>query len=201
MRKLVSRGVLLALVLAVATPLVAGAEDPATTEYTFNVVKDDHKIRNKYDLSGSFVAHPGYNWGGLAEGATWDFDIHIKEAMNGAVSTGVIKFTTVTPSGTIEVVGQVKETKTSYNWADLAAIGTADYNGTTYNFMFFYAINNWGARDAVWFALTTSTLDAWWNSPSEPSIPFGDRAYQLHSINGAYSTYTTELPWDPKEIH
>jgi hypothetical protein len=167
------RRILIALVLALSLSSAASlvwAEEP--TDYTYNVVKETHKIKNKWDVSGTFVAHPGYNWGGLAEGATWTYSIHIKEAMDGEVSVGSIHFIT----GDIDVVGHVKATKRYYNyWSgdNLAAVGTAEYNGTTYYFMFLYA------ERAVWFALSATPYDSYWAVQSV--WPSSLRAYQLHS--------------------
>jgi len=140
--------------------------------YTYNIAKDDHKIKNKWDLEGNFIAHPGYNWGGLAEGATWEYSIHIKEAMSGAYSVGSIHFMT----GVIDVVGHVKQTARYYDyWSgdNIAAAGTADYNDTTYYFLFLYA------ERAVWFALSTTPYDSYW--ASENIWPNALRVYQLHS--------------------
>jgi hypothetical protein len=155
--------------------------------YTYNIAKDDHKIRNKWDLEGNFVAYPGYNWGGLAEGATWEYSIHIKEAMNGDYSVGSIHFMT----GDIDVVGHVKQTKRNYaSWigdvGNIAAAGTAEYNDITYYFLFLYA------ERAMWFALSETSYDAFW-----PTTIWGGglRAYQLHSLN----TYDYTL--DYKVIH
>ncbi len=156
-------------------------------EFTENIKNDNHKIKNKWDLKGNFVAHPNYTWGGLAEGATWEYSIHIKEAMNGDYSVGSIRFTT----GAIEVVGQVKQTKRNYApWSDdegnIAAAGTAEYNDTTYYFLFLYA------ERAMWFALSETSYDTYW-----PDTIWGKslRAYQLHSLN------TNDFPLDYKVIH
>jgi hypothetical protein len=155
-------------------------------EYTENIKNDDHKIRNKWGLKGNFVAYPGYNWSGLAEGATWEYSIHIKEAMNGDYSVGSIRFMT----GDIDVVGQVKQTKRDYlKWkgdeGNLAAAGIAEYGGITYNFLFLYA------ERAMWFALTLDPIDSFWPSQTAMST----RAYQLHSLN------TNDYPLDYKLIH
>jgi len=165
--------VLIALVVVLAlaaTASVVWADEPV--EYTDNIVKAEHKVRNKWDLSGTFVAHLGYNWGGLAEGATWTYSIHIKEAMDGNVSVGSIHFMT----GDIDVVGHVKATKRDYPyWSgdDLGAVGTAEYNDTTYYFMFLYA------ERAVWFAISQTPYDSYWSAGTV--WPGGLRAYQLHS--------------------
>ncbi|PJE68955.1 hypothetical protein COU96_02375 [Candidatus Shapirobacteria bacterium CG10_big_fil_rev_8_21_14_0_10_38_14] len=149
-------------------------------------VNSDHKVKNKWDLNGSFVAHPGYNWGGLREGATWDYSIHIKEAINGDFSVGSIRFT----SGDIEVVGHVKATKSNYPyWSgdNLAAVGTAVYNDVTYNFMFLYS------NRAIWFAISTQSLECWTNGKVWPESL---RNYQLHS-----KVPNETFLLDPREIH
>lgn len=158
-------GILLSVVVFILTmlmPTVVSAGGPDS------VIKDSHKIKNKWDFSGTFTAHPGYNWGGLAEGATWTYKIHIKEAMNGDASSGTIHFTT----GDIDVVGHVEATDRSYSWGDLAAVGTAEYNDTTYYFMFLYA------ERAMWFVLSTTPYDSAWGG----GTLLGPRAYQLHSL-------------------
>ena len=145
-------------------------------EEYINAITNGHKIKNKWDLKGSFVAHGGYNWGGLAEeGATWEYSIHIKEAMSGEFSVGSIRFTT----GDIEVVGQVKQTARYYNyWSgdNIAAAGTAKYNDTTYYFLFLYA------ERAMWFALSETSYDLCWPDTVWGKGCEGSRAYQLHSI-------------------
>jgi hypothetical protein len=127
------------------------------------------KIANKWDLKGSFVAHTGYNWGGdLAEGATWEYSIHIKEAISGEFSVGSIHFT----SGDIEVIGIVEQTKSDYAYwptPNLAAAGRAKYGGVDYNFLFLYD------EDKMWFALSQSDLEPSWTQEtiwSEDSIEY-----------------------------
>jgi hypothetical protein len=179
------------LLTLVATTSVAFAEEPTTqpSEYTYNVEKDSHKVKNKWDLSGTFVAYPGYNWGGLAEGATWNYSVHIKEAMSGEYSVGSIHFWT----GDIDVVGHVKATKENYGydgWAsgdNIAAVGTTTYNDTTYYFMFLYA------ERAVWFALSTTPYDTPWADQNVWAKSL--RAYEVHSL------VTNEFPLDYKVIH
>jgi len=136
-------------------------------------VESDHKILNKWGLSGSFEAHSGYNWGGLLEeGATWNYSIQIKEAMSGDYSVGSIRFT----SGDVEVIGHVKQTKSDYKYwgkQNLAAAGTAEYDGITYNFMFLFS------ERAMWFAISTEPLEDYWLL--ETVWPGSKRNYQLHS--------------------
>lgn len=175
MKKPVILGVvmlLLMMAMPMAMPVVASADETNPEEYTYNIIKSAHKIKNKWDLSGSFVAHPGYNWGGLAEGATWSYSIHIKEAMDGQFSVGSIHFMT----DDIDVVGHVKETKADYPYwgsPNLAAVGTAEYNDTTYYFMFLFS------ERAMWFALSGDPYDTYWAIGTVWGSSARD--YQLHS--------------------
>jgi len=142
------------------------------------------QILNKWNLEGTFEAHPGYNWG-LADGATWNYSIHIKEAMNGDFSVGSIYFTT----GDIEVTGIVEQTKSDYAYwseSNLAAAGRAEYNGIPYNFFFLFS------ERAIWFAISEENLEPLWTYESV----WGARAYQLHS-----KVPDESFIMDPKYIH
>jgi hypothetical protein len=159
----------LVVVLVLASTTTVWAGDP---DFTEGVKNDAHKIRNKWSLSGTFVAHPGYNWGGFAEGATWTYKINIKEAMDGDFSVGSIHFT----AGEIDVVGHIEATKSDYAyWSgeNIAAVGWAEYDGITYYFMFLYA------ERATWLALSTTPYNSYWDTGTV--WPGGLRAYQLHS--------------------
>jgi hypothetical protein len=158
--------VVLMLAGTTSSAWAGGVKDASDTS------KDSHRVKNKWDLSGEFVAHPGYNWGGLAEGATWTYGFHIKEAMYGEYSVGSIHFAT----GDIDVVCQVKATKRDYAYwpgENLAAVGTCDYNDIAYNFMFLYA------ERAVWLALSTTQYNTYWDAGTVWGSSL--RAYQLHS--------------------
>ena len=145
----------------------------------------EHMVKSKWDMSGEFVAHPGYNWKGLAEGYTWEYDIHVKEAMNGEYSVGSIHFKT----DGINVVGHVEETKTDYLWGDLAAVGMANYDGEKYYFMFLVT------DYAMWFSLSDTDYEIYWDAGS---IWGGaQRVYQLHSLNPGTSIDLDGV----KEIH
>ena len=192
---IVALGLIFAGCFSVAPPIEQGGPGSTVSKVTivsggdeFNdIINSDHKIKNKWNLKGTFVAHPGYNWGGLAEGATWEYSIHIKETMDGDYSVGSIHFMT----GDIDVVGHVKQTARYYNyWSgdNIAAAGTAEYNDTTYYFLFLYA------ERAMWFALSTTPYDSYWTS--ESVWGGGLRAYQLHS-NTSSETFTL----DYKIIH
>ena len=142
------------------------------------------QILNKWNLEGTFEAHPGYNWG-LADGATWNYSIHIKEAMNGDFSVGSIHFST----GDIEVTGIVEQTKNDYAYwseSNLAAAGRAEYDGITYNFFFLFS------KRAIWFAISEEDLEPLWTYESV----WGARAYQLHS-----KVPDESFIMDPKYIH
>ena len=164
-------------------------------EFTLNIKDDGHKIKNKWDLKGSFEVYDGYNWDGLVpEGATWEYSIHIKEAINGDFSVGSIRFT----SGDIEAIGHVKQTKSNYRYwyeasydlhnPNLAATGTAEYNGETYNFQFLFSTR------AMWFAISYEDLEPYWTN--EDVWNGSDREYQLCSVLSA-GIFTL----DPKNIH
>ena len=157
-----------------------------SSAYAGNGSSDAHKIANKWRLSGTFDASPGYNWAGMAEGATWKYKINIKEAMDGDNSVGVLKFKT----GEIKVVGQVKATKRDYKyWSgdNLAAVGTTTFNGSNYYFMFLYA------ERATWLALSTTPYQSYWDAGTV--WPSSLRTYQLHSLN------TYDFPFEYKVIH
>lgn len=147
-------------------------------------------IDNKWNLSGSFVAHPGYNWGGLAEeGATWNYRLSIKQALDQDNSVGSIHFS----SGDVDVVGQVKATKEDYYFGatyqpNIAAVGTTTYNDQNYYFMMIYADN------VVWLALSNTDYSTVWESGSV--WPTSLRAYQVHSLNPG-----TTLDYYFKDIH
>lgn len=147
-------------------------------------------IDDKWNLSGTFVAHPGYNWGGLAEGATWNYKLSIKQALDQDNSVGSIHFST----GDIDVVGQVKATKENYFFStkyqpNIAAVGTATYNDVKYNFMMIYAEN------VAWLALSESDYSSVWEEGLVWSS--SQRAYQLHSLNPIPEL----LEFDSKDIH
>jgi hypothetical protein len=162
----------LLIIVVVLLTLLLFTSSVYAVEYVDGVPKDSHKIRNKWDLSGTFVSHPGYNWGGLAEGATWNYSIHIKEAMYGEYSRGTVHFMT----DGIDVVGNVTATKRFYDyWSgdNLAAVGTAEYNDHVYYFVFLYA------ERATWIALSDTPFDSYW--AVESVWGGGLRAYQTHS--------------------
>lgn len=178
------------VILFVASLLLALTASVAfAEEFIDDVPKDSHKIMNKWDLSGSFTGYPGYSWDGVA-GQTWFYEIHVKEAMSGELSKGVVHFYT---ADGVDVVGHVDATKREYDYSSwsgselLAAVGTTVYNDTPYYFMFLYA------ERAVWFAISETPFDSYW--ASESVWPKTLRANELHSL------VTNDFPLDYKIIH
>jgi len=163
------------------------------------IVNSNHKIINKWDLKGSFIAIR--NWGLSLSDPTWNYEIHIKEAMEGDFSVGTICFNTTANDGTeIEVIGHVKQTKNNYAYwwgsaghpqiRNLAAAGIAEYNGVTYNFLFLFNEN------AMWFTVSQENIENYWNASPETVWPGSLRIYELHSI-----VSTGQFIMEPKEIH
>lgn len=160
--------------------------------------EDSHKIKSKWDLIGTFFSGRPCEcpWDSIVPvGSAWNYEVHIKEAMDGEKSVGVVKFM----SGDVEVIGHVKATKTDYaywhypgdpydTWDNLAAVGQAEYNGTKYNFMFLYS------EGAIWIALSNEPYDIEW---FEEDVWLGSlRAYDLLS-----QIITDKYPFDEKAIH
>ena len=172
-------------VVPVVPPLEQNESDSIISktevEHTHNTVDNDHKVKNKWDLTGSFVAWGNYNWGGLAQNAMWQYSIHIKEAVNGDYSVGSIRFTT-TNTGDIEVIGHVKQTKDSTHWGeyDLAAAGIAEYEDNIYNFFFI------SSASRIWFVLTNDDIEDHWDSSTWYGFA---RLYQLYSGEGCSFTF------------
>ena len=188
MKRFIFLGVMvLALILAMAMPTIVLAGDNA---------QDSHKIANKWDSSGTLTVSSlsgTYDWGGLVPaGETWSYKFHIKEAMNGEFSTGTVHFT----SGDIDVVGNIEATKSPYqHWIGhygtpiLAAVGTAEYDDVSYYFMFLWA------PGAIWFALSTTPYDSFWDIEYVWE-PKSLRAYQLLS-----TIDVDQFILNPKVIH
>ena len=121
-------------------------------EYTVSneiIINSEHKIKNKWDLKGSFIVNnTSYKWGEIPDYQTWNYEIHIKEAMNGDFSVGTIYFWTEYGGEIIEVTGHVKRTKQEYayweQWnitPNLAASGTTVYDNKLYDFLFLFSEN------------------------------------------------------------
>ena len=151
-------------------------------EYTHNTVDNGHKIRNKWDLKGSFtVNRTSYKWGEIPDYQTWNYEIHIKEAMDGDFSVGIIYFWTEVSGEIIEVTGHVKRTKQDYDYwyyltPNLAASGTTVYDNKLYDFLFLFNENY------IWFALSDTEevdIDILWDSESVWSQTHRD--YELWS--------------------
>ena len=176
-----------AVVIAVAVSLLLGLVGSAA------VAQSDRAIARKYDLQGSFNAHSASDWPGVLPGALWTYSIHIKEVLDGGYSVGSINFV----SGATSVVGIVEETKYQYAYwlpyatldPNLAACGTANYEGTKYYFIFLYG------HSTMQFVLNDESYEDVWDAESL-WLPKAVREYDLHSGIGLASA-----PWLPKVIH
>lgn len=171
--------------------LLAGLLLPGTAfaqeEYTYNVIQDAHKVRNKWDLTGSYIQCPGYCFDGASAWSVWTFAIHVKEAMNPDYSVGSIEFA----CGDLVVTGDVKSLKHSYAYwyyrpDNIALAGTAYFQGTTWSFILLYDI------DAVHLMLFDSAWEIPW---AENAIPAGI-VYETHNLPDV-----ADLPVDCKTIH
>jgi hypothetical protein len=179
---------LVLMVLFVFVPTAFALEG----DYTDNIIQNEHKVMNKWDLQGTFNVWDSYNWGGLL-GSTCNYDIHIKQAVNQDYSVGSITFY---DDNGFSVTGKVEATKDDYAYwnnynngrPNLAAAGTVEYNETTYYFMFLYA------ERAVWMALSETPYDTYWNTGDV--YGGGIRAFQVHSVVDQY-----DFPIEYKEIH
>lgn len=182
--------IVVAVTLSFTTPIFA----EGTKEFKNNIVQDSHKIVNKWDLMGTFIS--SRPWGSIIPvGSTWNYEVHIKEAMNGEKSVGVVKFM----SGDVVVTGHVKATKVDYEYwnylgdpldtkHNLAAVGWAEYNDMKYNFMFLYS------EGAIWIALSNQPYDAVWDNDTVWGGSL--RTYDLLS-----QIIPNTYPFDEKAIH
>lgn len=182
--------IVVAVTLSFTTPIFA----EGTKEFKNNIVQDSHKIVNKWDLMGTFIS--SRPWGSIIPvGSTWNYEVHIKEAMNGEKSVGVVKFM----SGDVVVTGHVKATKVDYEYwnypvdpldtkHNLAAVGWAEYNDMKYNFMFLYS------EGAIWIALSNQPYDTVWDNDTVWGGSL--RTYDLLS-----QIIPNTYPFDEKAIH
>lgn len=139
--------VVIVMVFLVLAPTAVGASD-----------KSDHKIKAKYDGVGTLISV--YPWDGKYD--AWEYNFHIKEAVDGEYSVGSIWFKSASGD---KVTGRVTRTD-SFSWSDLTVYGVAKYNGNEYAFMLMFR---------------TSTTPALFLSLSDSGNPWGDRDYNLHS--------------------
>lgn len=146
------------IALLISTTSTVFAEDGI---YVDEIQQDSHKIRSKWDFSGTQIAFRG---GPTPVGTEWYYEVHIKEAMYGPYSKGVITFS----AGNYEIIAHVEDVKTNYAyWAsvelgreNLAAAGWAEYNGGIYNFIFICA------EGGLWMVLSNTPYDTVWAAES-----------------------------------
>ena len=181
--------ILLALIFVFTTVSTAFAD-----EYIDDIPNDAHKIKNKWDAVGSYTSFRDFS----QVGRVWSYEIHIKQAMYGPYSKGVITLT----SGNDVITAHVEDVKENYNyWTrtglplienNIAAVGWAEYNGQIYNFMFLYC------EGGLWIILSNTAYDARWAAGDV--YQGAERAMQVLLSNNWYPN-SAEFPFDPKEIH
>lgn len=172
MKRLAIFGILGAFVLALAIPMVAMAADPKPK---------DSRIKQKWDMEGTFTstrtwAPSAAAWDFVPVGTTWNYSIHVKQAVDGSASAGSVHVWTTKPDGTpVGVVGHVEAVKTNYTYwyanpgnpnplikgqPNLAVAGRTNYYGAKRNFMLLY--NN----NAIHLATSDSSYAEPWAADS-----------------------------------
>lgn len=186
MKKLVISLILMVgILLSTASPVFA--EDG----YVDDIPNSSHKIMNKWDATGSFTS---LRDNVSSVGTTWTYEIHVKQAMYGPYSKGVIEFV----SGDKVITAHVTDVKEDYAyWAipyasdNFAAVGWAEYNGATYNFMLLYS------EGGIWIILSNLSYDARW--ATEDFYQGTERVYQL--LSAPWYPDGAQFDFEPKLIH
>lgn len=145
-----------------------------------SLAMSDKAVNNKHDFSGDFEVflNGNYDWNDEGIGKSWNYKIHIKEAMKPEFSTGTVHF----QADGINVVGKVEVATTEYPYwvsqpgtreLNLFAAGTTKYEGEDYYFMMLYS------DDTVWLALSKSDYMPYYMLGTV--FPHAEREYQVHS--------------------
>lgn len=181
--------ILLALIFVFTTVSSVFAD-----EYIDDIPNDAHKIKNKWDAVGSYTSNRDFG----QVGRLWSYELHIKQAMYGPYSKGVITLT----SGDDAITAHVEDVKENYYyWSktsldyiqdNLAAVGWAEYNGQVYQFMLLYC------EGGLWIILSNIAYDARWAAGDV--YQGSERTMQVLLSNG-WPPNSAEFPFDPKEIH
>lgn len=171
-----------------ATLLLSTTSLVFADDYIDDIPDNAHKVLHKWDFAGSLTSERGQI------GKIWYYEVHIKQAVYGPYSKGVILFS----SGDDYITAHVEDVKEDYYyWAkytkypniadNLAAVGWAEYNGDTYYFMFLYS------DGGVWIVLSNTPYSSYWNVGN---VYQGaeDRVHQVLSTPWVGSGY----PMDPK---
>ena len=149
-----------------------------------NLIKASHKIRNKWDLYGSFVGDVEYEWDEVPLTTPWTYKIHVKEALDGDASTGTIHL--INKGAKINIVGHVENTYGPDDWtlvlgehkfnmnegAEIGADGWAKYNGESYYFMFMHG------KHSMRFSLIDHVYSSNWPIST---YPWEDLIYHIQS--------------------
>lgn len=184
---------LLVFVLLISTASIAFADDGEI--YVDGIPKDSHKIKNKWDAVGTFTS--GRDVSSSLIGRTWTYEIHVKQAMYGPYSKGVIEFV----SGDDVIKAHVEDVKENYHyWSrtsietiqeNFAAVGWAEFRGEVYNFMLLYA------EGGIWIILSECPYTTEWETGL---VWLGScRAYQV--LSSPWPPSDAAYEFDPRAIH
>lgn len=183
--------ILAALLLGTSAVL---AED--NVEYVDGIPKDSHKIKNKWDAIGTYISDRDLS--SALVGRTWTYEIHIKQAMYGPYSKGVILLT----SGDDVITAHVEDVKENYSyWSgtslafiqeNFAAVGWAELNDQVYNFMFLYC------EGGLWILLSDYSYDTRW---AAGDVYQGVERGPQVLLSNEWPPESAEFLFDPKEIH
>ena len=181
-------------IILISTLLLSATTFAFADDYIDDIPNNSHKIKNKWDLVGSFTS--GRDLSSADVGRTWVYEVHIKQAIYGPYSKGVIVFS----SGDDVITAHVADVKENYHyWSrtsipsiqeNLAAVGWAEYDGAYYNFMFIYS------QGGLWIILSNSPYTTAWDA----GLVWGsERAYQV--LSSPWPPVEFEYEWDPHHIH
>src|SRR5664279_1468777 len=177
------RFLLLVVVAMMVIGLMAGPA-LATFKYTDNVIKNAHKVQNKYEISGTFAANNESldNQGDYKMyGIQWSYEAHVKEAIGPAASAGVVRFSSPTKG---EFRGKVDLAETGYwpgsAWGDaLFVSGSGSFNGES---MYFIALF-WDEQ--VFLATNDIAWDTLDYNDEKSNWDYDERIFQLHNNAGS----------------
>ncbi|MBN1184967.1 MAG: hypothetical protein JXB49_21965 [Bacteroidales bacterium] len=189
MKKKSVLSILLALIFVFTTVSTVLAD-----EYIDDIPNDAHKVKNKWDVVGSYTSDRDFG----QAGRTWSYEIHIKQAMYGPYSKGVVTLT----SGDDVITAHIEDFKEDYHyWTrtglplivdNFAAVGWAELNGQVYNFMLLYA------EGGFWIILSHNSYDARWAAGDV--YQGAERAAQV-LLSNDWPPESAEFEFDPKTIH
>ncbi len=190
--KKIGFSILMVMILLLSIVATVAADEET---HIGDIQKDSHKIKNKWDLVGTYAPLKNSSWTTSGWEGEWAYEIHIKQAMYGPYSKGVITFT----QGDKVITAHVEDVKENFSYwgsgyinPNIGAVGWAEYNGEKYNFMFLYA------EGGIWIILSHDSYDAVW----EDGEIWGS-ASREYKVLLAPNWAPTEAPfdYDPHIIH